>query len=186
MNRNKLLLLFFIVPLINFSNSMEKPDSLKDLVASNIVRIGTNYQTSLLPIELIELLDRKKVDLNKKLKMAILSGQREKMQSLLAQGACQNIKKSFRILGRDLFCHWNLQFVNFLLENGADINIRLKNGNTLLMEAIDLGNWKIMEFLIDNGININAQDKDGKTALMRLIIQANSYTHEPFFGKKEY
>lgn len=49
----------------------------------------------------------------------------------------------------------------FLIENGADVNIKNKEGETALMRA----DAKTAKLLIDNGAFINVKNNNGKTAL---------------------
>ena len=51
---------------------------------------------------------------------------------------------------------------NYLLQNGADVNARNREGVTPLTYALNL---KIARILIQNGANVNVQDNDGWTAL---------------------
>lgn len=182
MTRDNFLLLFFVAASIGFSQSMEKPDNLKVLVINNIIRNCINYRANDLPEELIELIDNKKAELKNKLKNAIKSGQIEEIKSLLLQGASQNIvRKSLKILAKRMLLinimFYGLEFhpelLTFLINNGADINIRLKNGQTLLMVAIKAGIYEIIKFFLDNNIDLNAQDNSGRTALMHLIVKLN-------------
>lgn len=53
----------------------------------------------------------------------------------------------------------------FLIENGADVNIKNKEGETALMVATKWGDLETTKLLIDKGANVNAKDKEGKTAL---------------------
>lgn len=58
------------------------------------------------------------------------------------------------------------ELIDFLVENGANVNIKSKDNRTVLMAAIirkcDLNKIK---FLIEHDVDINAKDNDGKTAL---------------------
>ena len=67
---------------------------------------------------------------------------------------------------------------NFLLENGADINVRDKDGNTALMLAIINENTEIATFLIENGADVNAKTDSGETVLM---VAARNYEDAIFF-----
>lgn len=67
----------------------------------------------------------------------------------------------------------NLEAIKKNLENGANINVKDKNGWTLLHIATNSRNIKMIEFLINNGANINAQDNDGDTPLHTAVIWQN-------------
>lgn len=56
--------------------------------------------------------------------------------------------------------------VELLIGNGANVNLRDKDGRTALMYAVQKGCDKAGELLLKNKANPNLQDKDGKTALM--------------------
>ena len=57
------------------------------------------------------------------------------------------------------------KMVKYLIESGADINAKDKNGWTALMFAARNGYDKIAQLLIKSGADIKAKDRDGKTAL---------------------
>ena len=62
------------------------------------------------------------------------------------------------------------KIVKFLIENGADVNIKFENGDTLLMWAASHGKIEIVRNLISNGgVNIDINDENGYTALFRAI-----------------
>lgn len=58
------------------------------------------------------------------------------------------------------------EFVKFLIENGADVNSKDKNGNTALISASSNRDLEIAKLLIENRADLNAKNKHGKTALM--------------------
>ena len=49
------------------------------------------------------------------------------------------------------------ELATFLLVNGADINVRNKDGNTALMIAVRNDNTEIATFLIENGADLEAK-----------------------------
>lgn len=53
----------------------------------------------------------------------------------------------------------------YLIEQGADVNIKNKEGETALMVAVKWEDLETAKLLIDKGANVNAKDKEGKTAL---------------------
>ncbi|MHC4385653.1 MAG: ankyrin repeat domain-containing protein [Planctomycetota bacterium] len=58
------------------------------------------------------------------------------------------------------------RMVRFLLENGADVNIKDGRGCPLLLEAVRQGcSFEILDSLVEHGINVNEQDDRGTTAL---------------------
>jgi ankyrin repeat protein len=66
---------------------------------------------------------------------------------------------------------------SILIENGADINIKNKEGNTALIYAAENKNSDLAKILIENGADINIKNKEGKTAL---AIASND---TEFYGK---
>lgn len=83
--------------------------------------------------------------------------------------------------------------IKSLIENGADVNEKDKDGHTVLMFAVQCSNEKTIKFLIDKGADVNAKDKYGHTVLMfaigrnirgtklsivKLLIEAGSDIHE--------
>ncbi len=59
----------------------------------------------------------------------------------------------------------HMDVMGILIDKGADVNARSKNGATALILAADKGNAEIVKFLIDRGADINAKDGNG-TALI--------------------
>ena len=56
--------------------------------------------------------------------------------------------------------------VKFLIENGADINIKNNNGDTVLHEAVLIkDNLEVVKLLIENGADINIKNNNGDTVL---------------------
>lgn len=75
--------------------------------------------------------------------------------------------------------HWDT--VNFLLDEGIDINLKDKNGNTALLYMVDHMEFnyeegiKVIKRLLDMGADVNEPDKDGTTPL----ISASYKTKQP-------
>ena len=68
----------------------------------------------------------------------------------------------------------NIEFINILLDNGADINRVSKGenkGNSPLMVASWDGKLDIVKLLVKRGANCNLQDSNGFTALIKAIIR---------------
>jgi Ankyrin repeats (3 copies)/Ankyrin repeat len=59
----------------------------------------------------------------------------------------------------------NVDIVTCLLDEGADINVKNKNGWTALMEAAYNDHDKVVQLLVDKGADMNVEDKDGVSAL---------------------
>ena len=57
-----------------------------------------------------------------------------------------------------------------LIENGADIEAKNRDGETALFEAVKYGKKEIVEMLIENGVDINVKNRDGETALFDAVL----------------
>jgi ankyrin repeat protein len=56
--------------------------------------------------------------------------------------------------------------VKALIEAGADVNAKDRQGKTALVVASEKGHLDSVKILLDNGADVNAKTKDGCTALM--------------------
>ena len=63
-------------------------------------------------------------------------------------------------------CLGKTEVVRQLLDRGADIEAKDKNGETALIRAAWVGETKVVRLLLDRGADIEAKDKDGETALI--------------------
>ncbi len=59
--------------------------------------------------------------------------------------------------------------VEYLLENGADVNLSDRREATLLMHASENGHAELVRFLIEKGARVNEADYQGETALIRAV-----------------
>jgi cytohesin len=66
----------------------------------------------------------------------------------------------------------NLELIELMIENGADINARGAMGQTALEYSIGLDSVKLMQLLIDNGADVNAEGNGERTALYRAVWNA--------------
>jgi len=69
---------------------------------------------------------------------------------------------------------WSL--LEFLAENGADVNQRNRGGGSALMytvRALSMGRFDVARMLIAKGANVNAADEDGMTALMMAVKKSD-------------
>jgi ankyrin repeat protein len=56
--------------------------------------------------------------------------------------------------------------IKCLMERGADVNAKYKNGMTPLMMASDNGSVEMVALLVAGGADLNARNKDGWTPQM--------------------
>ena len=66
-----------------------------------------------------------------------------------------------------------LHLLAFMIENGADINIKNDNSYTLLHYSADFCHLSIIEFLITKGVDIKAKTKNGSTPLHFAALKGN-------------
>ncbi|OUM58897.1 hypothetical protein PIROE2DRAFT_64118 [Piromyces sp. E2] len=65
------------------------------------------------------------------------------------------------------------EIVEYLIENGADIDKGNNTGDTPLIISCKKGNDNIVNYLINNGANINKENEDGDTPLMIAFNKEN-------------
>ena len=68
----------------------------------------------------------------------------------------------------------DLTWTRFLLQRGADPNIRNKKGVAPLQLATTLGFVDAVEALIKNGADVNVSDQTGETPLIAAVHQRNT------------
>jgi ankyrin repeat protein len=82
---------------------------------------------------------------------------------VLAQQKKYNNDESFPLLHA---CqHNNIEIIQFLLSNGADINLKNNTGETALSRASQMANTPVIRLLIDNKADVNIENNTGKTPL---------------------
>ena len=67
----------------------------------------------------------------------------------------------------------SLKIVTTLIENGADVNAKMRHGETALMLAARKGRTEIVKTLLENGADPNVKNMNGETALK----YASRYKH---------
>jgi len=104
---------------------------------------------------------------SERLLVAANDGSLSRVKSSLADGANINAKRSNGTTALHSACSRGyFEIVQYLIENGADINARGGDDNdTPLIWAVYNERNNISKFLVDKGANINARDKHGKSAL---------------------
>lgn len=66
--------------------------------------------------------------------------------------------------------------IRTLIDGGADVNAKSKNGTTALMLASENGNTDIVRILLEEGANINAKHEEGGTALIFAAAEGHAGT----------
>ena len=66
-----------------------------------------------------------------------------------------------------------LDIIKLLLENGAALNAKNRDGATALMSASANGYMEVVKFLLEQGIDINARDNGGMSALRFAVANEN-------------
>lgn len=74
------------------------------------------------------------------------------------------------------------KLAQIIIDNGANINDKDRNGNTALHYAIYYKNYKLMELLVNNGADVNVQDNNGSTPLHLAIKRSEKY-FEDYYSK---
>ena len=67
----------------------------------------------------------------------------------------------------------NIEQVQSLISNGADVNVKDEDGGTPLHEAAFKGHKEVTELLISNRADVNAKNKDGWTPLFLALPTGN-------------
>ncbi len=95
------------------------------------------------------------------------SGVEERAQVLFAQGANINaqLENGDTALISTGWATNNIPFIQWLVENGADINLANNSGDTPLMDSARLGKLDIMNYLLSQNADITLTNRGGMTAL---------------------
>ena len=105
----------------------------------------------------------------KEIMSAALRGDLAAVQELIAKGADVDAKSDgagriTALIGASQEGH--SEIARLLLTNGADINVKDRNGETALMLASYYGHKKVVQVLLAKGAYVNANNERGETALM--------------------
>jgi len=103
------------------------------------------------------------------LHVATLSGLSECVNILLKHGAEVDASDKGSVGGTALYASAEKGYVEIaklLIEHGANVNGRTKEGKTALMIAAAKGSSELVGLLIDKGADVNASDHAGFTALI--------------------
>jgi hypothetical protein len=112
----------------------------------------------------------------------------------LAQNGTQKVvlreleKLSFQSLGRNkvlrISAHRGHEaVVRLLVEKGADVEAKNKDGWTALYWAVRYGNAAMVRLLLENGAEVDTKDNYGRTALYRAVMEENEAVVQMLVGK---
>ena len=68
--------------------------------------------------------------------------------------------------------------VSFLLDRGADMNIKNNDGYTALMSAASKNNESIVTLLVDRGADINIKNKVSFAFLSNIFLYLHKFIYE--------
>ncbi|KAH7132746.1 kinase-like domain-containing protein [Dactylonectria macrodidyma] len=105
---------------------------------------------------------------NDKLVVACRERSGDAVKQALNEGANPNATSAIHFAAAALQCaarSGSEPVVQFLLENGADVNIKDENEQTALHGASGQGHTRIVRMLLDSGADTEAEDLDGNIAL---------------------
>lgn len=100
-------------------------------------------------------------------------GSPEMMRQLIAAGADVKSKNSFDSTAL-MWCTNNLKKVRLLLDKGAEVNARSKQGSSaLFIAAAHDGNVEVIRLLLQRGADTKAPGPAGATAALMMSARAN-------------
>lgn len=101
-------------------------------------------------------------------------GEDEKVVELIEKFGA-NINKLYKFYNRSsnmyyditplmhyILCH-DFDMVKYLVEHGADVNMKGEYGDTAIFSAISNKNLDILKYLVENGADVNIQKQNGNT-----------------------
>ena len=99
---------------------------------------------------------------------AIVLGEIDSVEQAIAAGADVNVKEPDQSMSGLMVAvmEENVEIITLLLENGVDVNVQNKNGETALILASMFGYIEIVKLLLENGAVVDTKEALGMTALM--------------------
>jgi ankyrin repeat protein len=73
---------------------------------------------------------------------------------------------------------YSLDILEYLVSQGADVNVKTDEGFTPLHEAVMSTDVEVVDYLIFHGADVDAKDNEGKTALDRIVEEATECVGE--------
>lgn len=103
-----------------------------------------------------------------RLSIACEEGDLEKVKSLIGKGLDIDLEYKFWTPLTKASEKGHSDIVEYLVENGAGVNIKNEDGHTalILVSNEDKEHLNIIQYLVDNGADINIKNNDGDTALI--------------------
>lgn len=91
-----------------------------------------------------------------------------------------NLLFALRIQSNSIQCVFSFfsdyaNLANVLLDKGAEINAKGKEGNTPLHRSVYLDNQNVVKILTARGADLNAQNNEGETALHRCGLNGSKH-----------
>ena len=100
------------------------------------------------------------------------TGSLDFVKLLIKLGADPNVRVNNMVGNGALIASTNYEITDYLLNHGADVNIRDNYGGTPLMCcSLVAGRADIAELLLQHGADVNIQNEDGTTALMFSCVE---------------
>ena len=97
---------------------------------------------------------------------AVRTNNLERVKEYVAEGHINDRDENFKhtpLIAATYYGHKPI--VEYLCENGADLDAQAADGKTALIYAAYYNFADIAEILLDHGASVNIKDKDGHTAL---------------------
>ncbi len=107
---------------------------------------------------------------------ALMAGQNGIAKMIVENGAGLNVQNGNGLTPLMISIMKNpndSSFTAFLLDKGADINIRDKSGDTALTGSISLKRFAVSKMLIERGADVDMQNRKGLTPLMLAVFSGN-------------
>ena len=98
------------------------------------------------------------------LELATELGHTEIVQALLDAGACTDMVCKIKLL--QISCWFNhIDIIKLLIKAGINVNLRLENESTLLMDVAGEGNFELTKILVEAGAEIDVIDRYGNSPI---------------------
>jgi ankyrin repeat protein len=100
------------------------------------------------------------------LRSTIEKGTLEDLKEIITTENVNNVFSKWKLTALHIASGKNkLEMVKYLLEIGANIDMKAKLGHTPLYSSTIFNNYDVFRYLIDNGADVNIRHSSGKTPL---------------------